>query len=214
MLRAYGICPSAPVDLYHSMLVKLVGKIVLIDIEVLDSQLDYNILLGRTYMYEMLAATSTVFRIMMFPHKGNIITIDQLTYYEKATLPTPDVIFPLILSSHEVITTYTKFSLSQFKPSTLLGTFPGDTLVRRELVPNTRALVCMMTSSNTTQNKELVLDNNKDVVSNPNLLPNSTTNMPFLYPSPGFVSHQIIATLAWHIPHNTGLVFGPNGHTS
>jgi len=49
-LRAYDRHPSAPVGLYPSVLVKLARKLVLIDIEVLDAQLDYNILLGRSYM--------------------------------------------------------------------------------------------------------------------------------------------------------------------
>lgn len=69
-----------PIVLYPSIPIKLVGKIVLIYIEVLNAQLDYNILLGWSYMYEMLAIASSVFRIMMFPHEGKVITIDQLTY--------------------------------------------------------------------------------------------------------------------------------------
>jgi len=177
------------------MPVKLVGKTVLIDIEVVDTQLDYNILLDRSYMYEILAVASSMFRIMMCPHEGKIITIYQLTYYEKTNLPIPDDIFPLVSSSHVVITTYTELSLDQFKPSTLLGTFPGGPLVRQELVPNTGAPVCMMTSSNNTQKQEPILDDNNDVVTNPNLLPNSITNISFLYPPLGFVSHQVIATL-------------------
>jgi len=43
---------------------------VLIDIEVVDAPLDYNILLGRSYMYAMKAVSSLVFRTMMFPHAG------------------------------------------------------------------------------------------------------------------------------------------------
>lgn len=77
---------------------------MLIDIEVLDTQLDYKILLGRSYMYEMVAVTSSMFRIMMSPHERKIITIDQLKYYEKATLPTPGSVLPLVSSSHELIT--------------------------------------------------------------------------------------------------------------
>jgi len=110
ILRGYDECPSSPIGLYPSMPVKLVGKDVLIDIEVLDAQLDYNILLGLSNMYEMLTITSFVFIIMMFPHDGKIITMNKLTSYEKETLPTPDGVFPLVSSSHEVITTYTKLN--------------------------------------------------------------------------------------------------------
>jgi len=48
----------------------------------------------------------------MFPHEGKIITIDRLTYYEKETLPTPHAVIPLVSSSHELITTYTKLNPS------------------------------------------------------------------------------------------------------
>ena len=60
----------------------LAQKTVLIDIEVVNAQLDYNLLLGRSYMYSMRAIASTVFRLMMFPHKGNIVMVNQLTYHD------------------------------------------------------------------------------------------------------------------------------------
>ena len=63
-----GILPHVPIT--------LAGKIVLIDIEVINAQLDYNFLLGRSFMYTMRAVTSTVFHLMMFPHEGNIVMVD------------------------------------------------------------------------------------------------------------------------------------------
>ena len=45
-LRAYDGRPSTLVGLYQNVPVYLAGKMVLIDIEVLDAHLDYNILLG------------------------------------------------------------------------------------------------------------------------------------------------------------------------
>jgi len=53
---------------------------VSIDIKVVDAPLDYNIHLGRTYMYEMKLIASFVFWTMIFPHKGKFVTIDQLTH--------------------------------------------------------------------------------------------------------------------------------------
>ena len=61
---------------------------VLIDIEVVNNQLDYNLLLGRSYMYTMRAVASTIFHLMMFPHEGNIMTVDQLTYHDPRGLTT------------------------------------------------------------------------------------------------------------------------------
>ena len=60
-LRAYDGRPLATVGLYQNVPVCLVGKMALRDIEVLDAQLDYNILLGQSYMYAMSAITSFVF---------------------------------------------------------------------------------------------------------------------------------------------------------
>ena len=75
-LRAYDGFPSAPVGLYQNVIVCLAGKMVLIDIEVLDAQLDYSILLGRIYMYTMSAVSSSVFRNMMFPHEDQIVMVN------------------------------------------------------------------------------------------------------------------------------------------
>ena len=49
---------------------------VLIDIEVVNAQLDYNLLLGRRYMYAMRVVASTIFYLMMFPHEGKIMMVD------------------------------------------------------------------------------------------------------------------------------------------
>ena len=72
--KAQGILPHVPITLS--------GKTTLIDIEVFNAQLDYNLLLGRIYMYAMRAVASTVFCLMMFPHEGKIMTVDKLTYHK------------------------------------------------------------------------------------------------------------------------------------
>ena len=72
--KAQGILPHFPIT--------LAGKIVLIDIEVVNAQLDYNLLLERSYMYAMQAVTSTIFHLMMFPHEGKIVMVEQLTYHD------------------------------------------------------------------------------------------------------------------------------------
>ena len=45
---------------------------------------DFNLLLGRDYFYAMKAVVSavvsTLFRVMHFPHDGNIVTIDQVSF--------------------------------------------------------------------------------------------------------------------------------------
>ena len=65
------------------------GKIVLIEIEVFNVQLDYNLLLGKSYVYTMRVVASAIFHLMMFPHDGKIMTVDQLTYHDMKGLTAP-----------------------------------------------------------------------------------------------------------------------------
>jgi hypothetical protein len=60
-LRAYDGRPSSSEGLFQNVLVKIGGKIILIDIEVINAPIDYNILFGCFYMYAMKAVTSSVF---------------------------------------------------------------------------------------------------------------------------------------------------------
>jgi hypothetical protein len=51
-----------------------------IEVEVVDVPLDYNLLLGRSWKYAMHAVVSTVFWVLLFPHEGRIVTIDQFSF--------------------------------------------------------------------------------------------------------------------------------------
>ena len=69
-LCTYKGFAAQPRGLLLDVHVDLARNIVLIDIGVVNSQLDYNLLLGCSYMYTMKAVASSVFRLMMFPHNG------------------------------------------------------------------------------------------------------------------------------------------------
>ena len=45
---------------------------------VVQGPLDFNLFLGRDYVYAMKAVLCTLFRVMYFPHDGKMVTIDQL----------------------------------------------------------------------------------------------------------------------------------------
>jgi hypothetical protein len=53
---------------------------VCVEVEVVDAPLDYNLLLGRSWTYAMQAVVATVFQVLLFPHEGRIVTIDQLSF--------------------------------------------------------------------------------------------------------------------------------------
>jgi hypothetical protein len=59
---------------------QLGGKTVCVEVEVVDAPLDYNLLLGRSWTYAMQVVVATVFRVLLFPHEGWIVTIDQLSF--------------------------------------------------------------------------------------------------------------------------------------
>jgi hypothetical protein len=101
-----------------------VGKTILIDIEVIDAPLDYNILFGHSYMYSMKAITSSMFRTMMFLHNRKITTIDQVSHYEPNPSSNIDNILPFV---HTNLDAYPLFEMGPdiFKDPSLLGTYHG-----------------------------------------------------------------------------------------
>jgi hypothetical protein len=123
-LRAYDGRPSSLEGLFQNFPIELEGKTILIDIEVIDAPLDCNIMFGRSYMYAMKAVASSVFRTMMFPHNGKIITIDQVSHYEPNPSANINNILPLIHTSHD---TYPLNEMGPgiFKDPSLLGTYHG-----------------------------------------------------------------------------------------
>jgi hypothetical protein len=121
-LRAYDGRPSSPEGIFQNVPVELGGKTILIDIEVIDAQLDYNIFLGRTYMYAMKAVASSVFRTIMFPHNGKIVTIDQVTHYEPNPSTSLDNILPFIHTNQDIYP-LVEMGPGIFKDPSLLGTY-------------------------------------------------------------------------------------------
>ena len=51
-----------------------------VEVEVVNVPLDYNLLLGRTWTYSMHIVVATIFWVWLFPHEGQIVTIDQLSF--------------------------------------------------------------------------------------------------------------------------------------
>jgi hypothetical protein len=60
--------------------ISLGGKIVLVDVMVVQGSLYFNMFLRCDYVNDMNVVVSRLFQVMHFPHNGSIITIDQLAY--------------------------------------------------------------------------------------------------------------------------------------
>ena len=79
---ALGILSQTPITLG--------GKTVLVDFMVIEDPLDFNMLLGRDYVYAMQVVVSKLFRVMYFNHGKEIVTIDQLDFLDPSPDPTRD----------------------------------------------------------------------------------------------------------------------------
>jgi hypothetical protein len=75
--KPYGVLPSLPITLG--------GKTVQVEVEVFDTPLEYNLLLGRSWVDPMRAVVSTLFLVLRFPHQGKVVTIDQLSFFNTDT---------------------------------------------------------------------------------------------------------------------------------
>jgi hypothetical protein len=59
---------------------QLGGKTMCIEVEVVNTSLDYNLLLGKSWTYAIQEVVATVLRVLLFPHEDRIVTIDQLSF--------------------------------------------------------------------------------------------------------------------------------------
>jgi hypothetical protein len=108
--KPYGVLPSLSITLK--------GKSVNVEFEVFDTPLDYNLLLGHSWIDSMHAVVSTLFYVLCFPHQENIITVDQLAFFNFDS-HTSNV--PFILKTP---LGYKNIAVGLIKDSTLMGTFP------------------------------------------------------------------------------------------
>ena len=80
LLTAFDGRSFLPHGILLAFEIKLAGKAVSIELEVIDAPLDYNLLLGRNWTYAMSAIASVVFRVVVFPHEFKLVTIYQLDF--------------------------------------------------------------------------------------------------------------------------------------
>jgi hypothetical protein len=80
LLTAFDIHSFQPHGIIPSFPMQLGGKTVCVEVEVLDVSLEYNLLLERSWTYAIQAVVVIVFWVLLFPHKGWIVIIDQLPF--------------------------------------------------------------------------------------------------------------------------------------
>ena len=117
-LKAFDGRAYTPYGILSNLQVELGGKTVEIDVEVIDGNLNYNILLGRPWIYAMAAVVSTYFRKIAFPHQGRVTIIDQQTF-----LPNGSQVTGSILMIHGSIHSLQNIRVGLLKDPVLMGTF-------------------------------------------------------------------------------------------
>ena len=108
--------------MYQNYPVTLASNIFHVNIKVINAPLYYNILLGCSYKFAMSVVTYTIFHKMCFPHEGNIVTINQLNYYEPTFVTSLKSIISL-MSNDQYSTPLTGVTPGFYKDFSLLGAF-------------------------------------------------------------------------------------------
>ena len=86
--RPHGILPAFEI--------KLARKAVSVEVEVIDASLDYNLLLGRSWTYAMSSIASAILWVVVFPHEGKLVIVDQLSFTQKGHMETNESTIPLV----------------------------------------------------------------------------------------------------------------------
>jgi hypothetical protein len=89
-----------------------------VEVEVFDTPLDYNLLLGQSWVDSTRAVVSTLFRVVRFTHQGKVVMVDQLAFFNVDTR-TGNV--PFIANTPPG---YENVGVGLLKDSSLMGTFP------------------------------------------------------------------------------------------
>ena len=117
-LKAFDGRTCNPYGISSNLQVELGGKTIEIDVEVINGNLNYNILLGRPWIYAMAAVVSTYFRKIAFPFQGGITIVDQQTFLPNISQVTGSI--PMIHGSPNMLH---NIGVGLLKDPTLMGTF-------------------------------------------------------------------------------------------
>jgi hypothetical protein len=117
-LKAFNGSDFKPYSVLPSFPIMLEGKTVQVEVEFFNSPLDYNLLLGHSWIDSIREVVSTLFHVVRFPHQGKVVTIDQLTFFNSDT-HTGNVSFIA-----KTPPGYENIGVGLLKDSSLMGTFP------------------------------------------------------------------------------------------
>jgi len=80
LLKVFDGHMFQPHGIITALLIELGGKIVFVYVEVVDTPLEYNLLLENNWFYDITIVVSSFISVLCFPHQGKIITIDHIPF--------------------------------------------------------------------------------------------------------------------------------------
>ena len=95
LLTAFNGRSFCPHSILPAFEIKLAGKVVSVEVEVIDASLDYKLLLGRSWIYAMSTISLVVFRVVVFPHEGKLVTVDH-KFTQKGHMESNESTIPLV----------------------------------------------------------------------------------------------------------------------
>jgi len=149
-LKTFDGRTNTPYGILSNLQIKLGEMTIEIEVEVINVNLDYNILLGRPWIYDMATIVPTYFKKIAFPFQGGITIIDQLTFLPNSSQVTGSI--PLTHGSSQSLQ---NIGVGLLKDSPLMGTFslpPTSNLAEVAIVETCHML--SSTSSNIKKNFE------------------------------------------------------------
>lgn len=84
-LEAFDGRESCPYGILQRLPITLEGKMVEVEVEVVDANLAYNLPLGQSWTHAMRAMASSLFCVIRFPHQGKIITVYQFSFFTSSS---------------------------------------------------------------------------------------------------------------------------------
>jgi hypothetical protein len=75
MLKSFNGTGYKPYGVLPALSIALEGKSVIVEVELFDAPLDYNLLLGHSWIDSMCAIFSTLFHVICFPHQGKFVIV-------------------------------------------------------------------------------------------------------------------------------------------
>jgi hypothetical protein len=111
-LQTFDDRPCESIGVVPNLPIQLGDKIVLVDVAIFITPIDFNLLLRCNYVYATKVMAYFLYHVMNFPHEGCIITIDQLTCCSSQLHVTQDNVSPLVAHSQSIPTVWLDHDLN------------------------------------------------------------------------------------------------------